>query len=290
MKTQSIAADTRMGPVHLSVTDGERALRFWRYVVGLSLISDEEGLIRLGAGSRELVVLHPGALRPVSPRTSGLYHLAILLPNRKELARAIARLYSVRHTHYPTDHLMTKTTYLSDPDGNGVELYADTPEDGTFGSENGVFVARDAAGNERSGRDPLDVEALLKELVPDDRLDEPMPDGIKIGHVHLHVANLDEAVHFYCDIIGFDMQASALKMGAAFVSAGGYHHHLGLNTWAGEDSPTAPEGSAGLRHFTIELPTERDLMDVIGRLDALESPGGFFVSDPSSNRVFLTTG
>lgn len=288
MKTQSIAADTGMGPVHLSVTDGERALEFWRDVVGLSLISDDEGVIGMGAGDRELVVLHPGAMRPVPRGTTGLYHLAILLPNTKELARAIARLYSIRYPHYPTDHLMTKTTYLSDPDGNGIELYADTPERGTFGAENGVFVARDAEGNVRSGRDPLDVEDLLKELTADDRLDEPMPGGTKIGHVHLHVADLDEAVHFYRDIIGFEMQAAAQGMGAAFVSAGGYHHHLGLNTWAGEGIPPAPEGTSGLRHFTIELPTERDLLDVVGRLDAVESPGGFFVSDPSSNRVFLT--
>lgn len=284
-----IAADTGMGAVHLFVTDGDRAQVFWRDVVGLSLLSDDQGLIRLGAGDRELVVLHPGAMRPVPRGTTGLYHLAILLPNTKELARAIGRLYSIRYPHSPTDHLMTKTTYLWDPDGNGIELYADTPERGTFGAENGVFVARDAEGNLRSGRDPLDVDELLQELTPADRLDQTMPAGTKIGHIHLHIADLEEAVNFYRDIIGFEVQASAPAMGAAFVSAGGYHHHLGLNTWAGEGIPPAPEGSAGLRHFTIELPTERDLMDVIGRVDALESPEGFFVSDSSSNRVLLTT-
>ena len=114
-----------------------------------------------------------------------------LLPDRRELARAIGRLYALRYPNYPTDHIMTKTTYLDDPEGQNIELYADTPEDGIFGFDNGNFIARRANGASSDGREPLDVEALFRELMPDDQLDQPMPSGTKLGHVHLYVANLD---------------------------------------------------------------------------------------------------
>jgi len=122
LMTKSIAADTGMGPVHLSVTDGDRAARFYQGTLGLTLLSTEVGVIHLGAGSRELVVLHPGAARPVVRGTTGLYHLAIVVPNLRELARVVGRLISLRYPHAPTDHVMTKSDYLSDPDGNGIEI------------------------------------------------------------------------------------------------------------------------------------------------------------------------
>lgn len=292
LKNQSIAAGTGMGAVHLSVTDRDRALGFWRDVLGLSLLSDDDGVLRLGAGKRELAVLHPGATRPVARGTTGLYHLAILLPSRRELARVLGRLFSKRYPNAPTDHVMTKTTYLDDPDGNGIELYADTPEDGEWTFAEGSFVARTSQGELRSGRDPLDVDALLEELEPQDSLEEPMPGGTKMGHVHLHVANLEEAVRFYHDALGFDLQGVAPEIGMAFLSAGGYHHHIGLNTWAGEGAPRAPKEAAGLRHFTIELPNEEGLSDVIKRVEKgglrpSESQNGFVIEDPSGNRVHL---
>src|SRR6266566_1386947 len=130
MKTESIAAATGMGAVELAVTDGGRALRFYRDYVGLTPQPSPDSAIRLGAGGRELVVLYPDAERPVVPRTSGLYHFAIVVPDRRELARVVARLGHMGWDQYPTDHVMTKANYLWDPDGNGIEIYTESPEDG----------------------------------------------------------------------------------------------------------------------------------------------------------------
>ena len=294
MKTQSIAARTGMGAVDLSVTDADRALRFYRDYVGLTPIPGDGSEIRMGAAGRELVVLHPDATRPVEPRTSGLYHLAIVVPDRRELARVIGRLGQLRWDQYPTDHVMTKANYLWDPDGNGIEIYAESPEDGTMGFGNGTFVAYDKDGRPRSGRDPIDLEEMFSHLTEDDRTKEgllsPMPAGTKMGHVHLHVADVDEALRFYHDLVGFDVMGQV--PGVGFVSAGGYHHHLGLNTWAGQGAKPASPGSAGLRRFTIELPTKRDLDDVASRLEHAdvrlnEEADGLAAVDPSLNRVLF---
>ncbi len=280
-----------MGAVELAVTDAERALSFYRDYIGLTPLDADGPELRFGAAGREIVVLHPGAERPVVPRTSGLYHLAILLPDRRELARVIGRLAGLRWEQYPTDHVMTKANYLWDPDGNGIEIYTESPEDGTMGFANGTFVAYDKDGKPRSGRDPIDLEELFSHLTADDRadgLDKPMPAGTKMGHVHLHVADVDDALRFYHDLVGFDVMGHV--PGTGFVSAGGYHHHLGLNEWAGRGARPAPPGSAGLRRFTVELPTQRDLDDVTSRLEhgnvrVAEEGDGYAAVDPSANRV-----
>jgi catechol 2,3-dioxygenase len=281
-----------MGAVELAVTDADRALRFYRDYVGLTPLPSDGGAIRLGAGGRELVVLQPGAEQPVVPRTSGLYHLALLVPDRRELARVIGRLGRLRWEQYPTDHVMTKANYLWDPDGNGIEIYTESPEDGTMGFGNGTFVAYDKDGKPRSGRDPIDLEELFSHLREDDSLDAPMPDGTKMGHVHLHVADVDDALRFYHDLVGFDVMGHV--PGVGFISAGGYHHHLGLNEWAGHGARPAPAGAAGMRRFTVELPTKRDLDDVINRLEhgevrLTEEAGGYAAVDPSANRVLFRT-
>ena len=291
MQTQSIAAKTGVGAVEIAVTDAGRALRFYRDYVGLTELPSDGDAVRMGVPARELVVLHPNAERPVVQRTSGLYHLAILVPDRRELARVIGRLARLRWDQYPTDHLMTKANYLWDPDGNGIEIYTESPEDGTMGMSNGTFGAWDKNGNPRSGRDPIDLEELFSHLREDDSLDAPMPDDTRMGHVHLHVADVDEALRFYHDLVGFDVMGHV--PGVGFVSAGGYHHHLGLNEWAGHGAKPAPAGSAGLRRYTVELPAKRDLDDVIGRLEhgevrVVEEAGGYAAVDPSQNRVLFT--
>jgi catechol 2,3-dioxygenase len=289
---QSIASGTGMGAVHIAVTDGRIASRFYRDYVGLTELPTEGSEIPFGAGGRELVILHPGAERPVVKGTSGLYHLALLVPDRRELARVISRLGALGWDQYPTDHVMTKANYLWDPDGNGIEIYTESPEDGTMGFGNGTFVAYDKDGRPRSGRDPIDLEELFSHLNKDDRVEAPMPAATKMGHVHLHVADVKEALRFYHDLVGFDIMGEV--PGVGFVSAGGYHHHVGLNTWAGRGARPAPPGSAGLRQFTIEVPTRRDLDDVVARLErgdveVSEVSGGFAASDPSSNHVQITT-
>ena len=292
MQTQSIAAKTGMGAVDIAVTDRDRALRFYRDYVGLTPLASSDDAIRMGVPGGELVVLHPGAERAVVPRTSGLYHLAILVPDRRELARTIRRLARLRWEQYPTDHVMTKANYLWDPDGNGIEIYTESPEDGFMGFANGTFAAWDKDGRPRSGREPIDLEELFSHLPDDDRLDAPMPDATKMGHVHLHVADVADALRFYHDLVGFDVMGHV--PGVGFISAGGYHHHLGLNEWAGHGARPAPPGAAGLRRFTVELPRNRDLEDVIGRLErgdirVTEEADGYAAVDPSANRVLFTT-
>lgn len=240
-------------------------------------------------------MLHPGASGPVVGQRTGLYHFAIVLPSRRELARVIARLMAIRYPNSPTDHVLTKADYLWDPDGNGIEVYAETPEDGTWGFERGGFYARDAQGRLRSGRDPIDLNQLFRELDPEDRFDVPMPQGTGMGHIHLHVRDINESLRFYSDLIGFDVKGSSSDMGMAFVSAGGYHHHLGLNTWSGRGASPPPAGTSGLRHFTVELPARKDLGEVAERLakggvvlrESTETNDVYTVEDPSKNKVRL---
>ena len=283
---------TRMGPVHLTVADLEKQIAFYREVLGFELHWREGSAAGLGAGQEDLLRLTEQVGAPRVRGTTGLYHFAVLLPNRKELGRRLARLFSLRYPNYPTDHVMTETTYLDDPEGNGIELYVDTPEDGTFAIVDGNFIARDSSGELRSGRDPLDVEALLAELGPGDRLDTPLPIATKIGHVHLHVSDLDQAVAFYQRLLGFGDQGISSRLGAAFVSAGGYHHHIGLNTWLGRGAPPPPPDSLGLRHYTIMLPDQVELTRTLEHLRQAGLAGeasneGVLIRDPSRNGVLL---
>jgi catechol 2,3-dioxygenase len=289
----AIAPATRIGPVTLTVADLDRQATFYQHALGMKLHLREGHHASLGAGGEDLVRLIEDRAAPRPRGTTGLYHFAVLVPDRRELARRLARLYRLRHPHYPTDHVMTETTYLSDPEGNGIEIYADTPERGTWGVYDGTFAARAADGTLRSGRDPLDVEALLALLTPEDRLDGPIPEATKIGHIHLHVGELQPALDFYHGVLGFDVMTSLPAGGAAFVSAGGYHHHIGLNTWLGEGAPPPPPGSQGLRDFTVVVPDQAELDRIASRLAAAglrfdRADPGIAVRDPSQNRLWLT--
>ncbi len=291
----SIHPQTRLGPVELTVASLDSLIPFYQDFLGLRLHRRQEGRAHLGAGGEDLLRLieQPGARRVRG--TTGLYHVAVLVPSRRELARVIARLITRQVPNYPTDHLMTETTYLDDPEGNGIEVYTDTPEDGTFGFAGGRFEARDAQGNPRSGRDPLDLDVLFRELSPDDDLNAPMPPETVIGHVHLHVADLAEAARFYQDAIGFDMMGMAPAFQAAFLSAGGYHHHVGVNTWMGAGAPPPPAGALGLRHFTVIVPDQTELERLRERLishaaEVSAQDGGFLTHDPSRNGVHVIAG
>ena len=158
---------------------------------------------------------------------------------------------------------------------------------------NGDYITRRADGSLSDGREPLDVEALLKHLQPDDRLDDPMPAATKVGHVHLHVRNIPEAVEFYHGLIGFDVMGIARAFRMAFVSAGGYHHHVGLNTWQGEGAPAPAPNSLGLRYFSVVLPDQDALAQVLQRVRAAgvateSTEAGLLLRDPSQNGVVLT--
>jgi len=288
-------ADTlTYGPAHLNVTDGGRALGFWHDIVGLSMLESAAEELRLGVDGRELVVLHPGAERGVVSGHSGLYHLAIHLPDETELARVLWRLIVAGYPQAPTDHTMSKSTYLSDPDGLGLELVLETPERlGTWRNEAGELRLIDTEGNAHSIAEPLDVNEVLA-CLPDRNFDQPLlSSGTKIGHLHLHVSELESALRFYRDLIGFHEHIYAPELGFADLSAGGsFPHRLALNIWAGIGAPQAPAGSAGLRDFTIVLSGDKALRETLARLrEAGHEPeqveGGELVRDPAGNALRL---
>ena len=294
-KTQfSIHPATKIGVVFLRVANLENQLAFYQQVLGFQVHWREGEKAGLGAGGADLLRMTEEPDLKRYSGVTGLYHFAVLFPNRGDLARAIARLMVLKYPNYPTDHIMTKTTYLDDPEGNGIELYCESPEDGTWTLANGVYETRRADGSLSNGREPLDVNKLLTHLKDDDRLDAGIPAETRMGHIHLHVRNIDEAVEFYHGIIGFDVMGVARAFRMAFVSAGGYHHHVGLNTWQGEDAPPPPADALGLSHFAVELPDQQALDEVLARVEkagipANQTEDGLLLYDPSQNGVILTT-
>ncbi len=284
MSNFTIDPETHLGPVHLIVADLGASVPFYRDALGLALVERAGGHATLGAGDVPIVVLQelPGARR--RPRnTTGLYHFAILFPSRADLARAVRRLAEVG---YPvggaSDHLVSEAVYLDDPDGNGIEIYADRPRESWPRSGDQIAMATN----------PLDFDSLMGELRGSDEPWRGAPGGTRLGHVHLHVADLPRAVAFYRDVLGFDLMARYGAQ-AAFLSAGGYHHHIGVNTWAGVGAPPAPEGSAGLEYFEVYLPSRASVDSEARRasklgVQALERDDGLMLRDPSGNALFLT--
>lgn len=272
-----LPADTRMGPVHLSVSDLSRSLDYWTRTIGLDVLETGEGRASLGADGRELVGLleEPGA-RPAYGHT-GLFHVALLLPERRDLARWLAHAVRDRvPLQGLSDHFVSEAIYLGDPDGHGIELYADRPRERWEGSV-----------TERLTTMPLDVDDLLGDL--DDPSAEPFDGpaaGTTVGHVHLRVASVPDAVAFYRDTLGFDLMATYGSQ-AAFLAAGGYHHHVGANTWESAGASSAPEGTARLLHATIVLPDASARDELLGRLEVEETDAGPIVRDPSGNRLVL---
>jgi catechol 2,3-dioxygenase len=288
----SIDPATRVGTVSLNVANLENQLTFYQQVLGFKLHWREGNQAGLGAGGSDLLHLREQPDFKRYRRVTGLYHFAVLFPDRRELARAMARLFVLKYPNYPTDHIMTKTTYLDDPEGNGIELYTESSEDGTWTLTNGIYETRRADGSLSDGREPLDVNALLSHLKEDDRLDVSIPPETRMGHIHLHIRNIQEAVDFYHGILGFDVMGIAKAFRMAFVSAGGYHHHIGLNTWQGEDAPPPPADALGLRYFTVELPDQNALDEVVARVEkagipANQTEDGLLLFDPSQNGVVL---
>ena len=288
----SIHPKTQMGVISLTVATLENQLKFYQQAMGFKLHWQEGNKAGLGAGGADLLLLteEPGLKKYRG--VTGLYHVAYVFPNKRELAIAMARLFAIKYPNSPTDHILTKTTYLDDLEGNGIELYCESPEDGTWKFANGKYESYRTDGSWSDGREALDVDALFQNLKDDDRLDAPVPPEMRIGHVHLHVRNVEEAVDFYHGIIGFDVMGIAKAYRMGFVSAGGYHHHLGLNTWLGEGAPPPPPDAVGLRSVTIDLPDQKAYDEVVARVDAAGIPSnqteaGLLLHDPSQNGVIL---
>jgi len=283
------------GEVHLDVTDCRRTLAFWHDIVGLNLIDRCDKEARLGVDGRTLVVLHHGAEQGFIRGHIGLYHLAIHLPDETEFARVLWRLIVSGYPQSPTDHTMSKSTYLSDPDGLGLELTLETPERlGSWSIEANEPQLIDAEGRSRRIAEPLDVNEVLAHL-PNRDFDQPLlPAGTTVGHLHLHVSDLEASVRFYCDLIGFREHMYAPNLGFADLSAGGsFPHRLALNTWQGASVSQPPPGSAGLRRFTLVLPGEEALSGALQRLrevghETEPADGGELVRDPAGNTFLLT--
>jgi catechol 2,3-dioxygenase len=279
-----IHPDTAIGAVDLTVADVDRSREFYERVIGLRG-TERDGTIALGAPTGEpLVELHGEPTAAALDRgATGLFHLAILVPSRHELALALRRLAESR---WPldgaSDHLVSEALYLSDPDGNGIEIYRDRPRE----------EWRRTGGELQMATLPLDLDSLIAELDgPDDRADT-VPPGTRMGHVHLQVADLNAAEEFYAGALGFDVVVRGYP-GALFVSAGGYHHHIGLNIWHSAGSSPAAPGSVGMRSFEVTLPGEDELERTLARLgdagvQAQRTNGSAIVRDPSGNSVVLT--
>ena len=275
-----LAPETRLGPVELIVTDLERSIGYYETSIGLELNRRDEGSAALGAGGEDVVVLveQPDA-RPAG-RHAGLYHVALLHPSRLELARAAKRLALTRTPiDGASDHGTHEAIYLPDPDGNGLELAADRPREEW---PEPIFTG--------GGPDPLDVRGLLGLVAGEPEPPARAAAGLKVGHVHLHVGDLAAAIRFYRDVIGFELQMAMPS--AAFVSAGGYHHHVGINTWRGEGVPTVPEGVVGLRRFGVILRDAAELAALRARVDrsgatSRETAGCLLLQDPAGNALLV---
>ncbi len=286
---------TSLGAVHIAVTERDRALSIWRDVVGLQLLSEVGNQLHLGVGRKTLIVLETGAGGPVVPKTIGLYHVAIHVPARADLAQMAVRALQRRVRISPTDHLVSEAIYLWDLDGNGIEITFETPWRGTLGDPDKGVYAMTVDGKPHSGREAIDMDDLLGELGLAPTLAAQMPVGTRIGHVHVHVNDLHRAMDFYRDVIGFAGFLLMSSFGMGDVGLNYMPHTLAFNTWSGPNASLPPNGVAGLRWFTIVLPDAAALDAVVGRLQRASAPvqpieGGFETSDPFGNRLRILVG
>lgn len=278
-----LPANAHMGRVALSVADLERSLAYYQERIGLSLLGVDGETAVLGTPERELIHLQeqPGA-RPTRG-TTGLYHFALLLPSRLDLAKRLRHLIDTEtRIDGAADHNVSEALYLTDPDGHGIEIYRDRPRD-EWQYLNGQL---------KMGTDAFDVDGVLGELNGVAVPPSAMPDQTVMGHVHLHVSQLSDALDFYTNVVGFDL---IMRYGpsAGFVSAGGYHHHLGLNTWAGVGASPAPPETARLLWYEIVVGDETAVTELEKRLEKagvkVERNGRYLqFQDPSANHTLVS--
>src|SRR4051812_13736253 len=278
----ALADATRLRDVHLTVTDLERSLAFYEQAIGLQVHRRDGAVAALGTGGEDVVVLHEDAAAKPAGRHGGLYHVALLYPTREELARVTMRLATTRvPIQGASNHGTHEAIYLPDPDGNGLELAADFPRE----------QWPDISGPEGygGGPAPLDIDDLLATVAGETLARRAAP-GLTVGHVHLHVGDLAPSTAFYRDGLGFEVMTDLGS--AVFVSAGGYHHHVGINVWRGVGVPAAPADAVGLRHWTLVVDGAGELAAVRERLVAAGAPveprdGGFLTRDPSGTAVLV---
>lgn len=278
-----LPADAHIGRAHLKISNLEQSLRFYSGLLGFEISGINKRYVSLTpkVGGMPLLELSeiPGAVRK-PPRTSGLFHIAIRLPGRAALGSVLQRLLE---NQYPlqggADHLVSEAIYLADPDGNGLELYCDRPRKSWHWRGDQVAMSTE----------PVDAQGLLEAAA----LEAPMP-GIHpetdIGHIHLQAADLGRSEAFYCGLLGFQVTQRDYP-GALFVSAGGYHHHIGLNIWAGRGAPPPPANAVGLESFQVAIPDTESRQTLVERLQQAGIPlarladGSLRLQDPDGNPI-----
>lgn len=274
---------TYVSHVTLKVSDLTRALKFYQTVIGFKVLTESASTIELTAdGKTPLVTLiQPDGVTPKNEQTTGMYHFALLLPTKKDLADVIVHLSRHHIELGAADHLVSEAIYFSDPDGNEIEMYVDRdPDEWTWNS-----------GQVKMATDPLDVEALMDHRVEMSEW-QGLPKETIMGHIHLYVGDLNQTKTFYVDGLGLDI-ATTFGTRALFLSSGHYHHHVGVNTWKGEGLPAEPETSAGMFAFTMVYKDQLTLAAVIERLKnqgaTIEATDQhLYVKDPSGIRIELT--
>jgi catechol 2,3-dioxygenase len=275
---------THLGRVRLQVADIERSLLFYSRVLGMCVIRGSADSVSLGAHGDKREIIHlqqRKSARPVPRRgLLGLYHFAILLPDRASLGRFIAHLAEIGERAGMSDHAVSEAVYLTDPDGLGIEVYADRPRDAWRYDEQQLYMSTDH----------LDAEDLIRSARGERWTG--MPPGTVLGHVHLYVDDIDKAGAFYHDALGFDKVVWSYP-GALFLSAGGYHHHLGTNTWA-KGAPRATDADARLLEWEIVVPTRKDAEEAARHVkdagyEGREEDGEWVLTDPWGTSLRLVT-
>ena len=293
MKSQAILAnETRLGPVHLRVVDIPAALSVWTDVVGLSTLTSDDRIAELGVDGKTLIVLHAGATTVLPSKSRDLFHVAIHVTTRKELARVAARLRSSGLSHSAQDHLISESLYVSDPSGNGIEICFDTAARlGSWEEMDGggiSFVAKD--GTRHSGLEPLDVDRLLQELDMADLVKVPLAADSFIGHIHMRARSPEKLMAFYLGLVGFKPHIQSATFGLFDCGTEERPHMVAFNIWARDELREPPLGAAGLEHFTVMLPSPGDLAAVARRLGdarglSLQADGSVDLTDPEGNRL-----
>ncbi|MBN8193654.1 VOC family protein [Bacillus sp. NTK074B] len=271
-----------VGEVNLKVQNLHQSLSFYQEVLGFNVLNQTQKSTTLSAdGVHPLLTLEqPEHIVPKEQRTTGLYHFALLLPNREELGKILAHLIRLNIQLGSSDHLVSEAIYLSDPDGNGIEIYRDRPSTEWKWND----------GEVKMTVDPIDARGIVAEA--EGEAWNGLPLDTVMGHIHLHVSDLKSSEEFYGKGLGFDV-VSRFENQALFISTGGYHHHIGLNTWNGVGAPPPAENSAGLNWFTLHFPNEEKRALVMNRLQSIgasiqEHEGKILTRDPSGNRIDLS--
>jgi catechol 2,3-dioxygenase len=273
--------NTYVGHVNIKVQDLDRSLTFYQEVLGFQILEQTDKAVNLTTDGKTSVlsIEQPENVVPKQGKTTGLYHFALLLPKRSDLADIVHHFMNIGIRYGSSDHLVSEALYLADPDGNGIEIYIDRDPSEWSWSNGEVAMTVD----------PLNFEDLLTEGKQQSW--KGLPAGTVMGHIHLHVSELKKTEEFYSKGLGFEV-VNRYGDQALFISTDKYHHHIALNTWAGVGAPTPPENSVGLESFTIVLADEAARNTIIAQLKSIgasvtEENDSFITYDPSGNRIYL---